>query len=109
MYHNQSVVVALFENLCGVELSPGGMAGEDNDAIEQKIWEKKSKDLGGAIQDDWKRQAIDSAKKRAAAQNVDYPTFANLVRAFLHLKSHDTSKAYALVQECIMLRCKQLA
>jgi len=46
---------------------------------EHEVWEKKSKELEAAISDDWKRKAIDDAKKRAAAQGVDYPTFANLV------------------------------
>lgn len=45
----------------------------------RKVWGKKSKELEAAIYDDWKRKAIDNAKKRAAAQGVDYPTFANLV------------------------------
>lgn len=48
-------------------------------ALPKHIWEKESKELRNAIYDDWKRKAIDSAKKRAVAQNVDYPTFANLV------------------------------
>lgn len=46
---------------------------------EHGVWEKRSKELEAAIFDDWKRKAIDDAKKRAAAQGVDYPTFANLV------------------------------
>ena len=46
---------------------------------EHEVWEKSSKELEAAIYDDWKRKAIDNAKKRAAAQGVDYPTFANLV------------------------------
>jgi hypothetical protein len=40
---------------------------------------KHSKELCNAIYDDWKHDVVDNAKKRAVAQNVDYPTFANLV------------------------------
>lgn len=40
---------------------------------------KQSKELRNSIEDEVKRQSVDAAKKRAAAQNVDYPCFANLV------------------------------
>jgi hypothetical protein len=43
------------------------------------VWDKESKELRTAIYDDWKRKAINDAKFRAVEQNVDYPTFANLV------------------------------
>ncbi|KAG6543723.1 hypothetical protein Mapa_014907 [Marchantia paleacea] len=39
---------------------------------------KQSKELRNSIQDEVKRQSVDAAKKRAAAQNVDYACFANL-------------------------------
>ena len=40
---------------------------------------KHSKELQNAVQDEARRREIDAAKKRAAAQNADYPTFAALV------------------------------
>eukprot|EP00891_Asterochloris_glomerata_P000160 jgi/Astpho2/160/Aster-04623 len=40
---------------------------------------KVSKELQNAIEDDANRQAIDSAKKRAVGQHVDYDTFKNMV------------------------------
>ncbi|BFI42393.1 hypothetical protein MPTK2_8g08480 [Marchantia polymorpha subsp. ruderalis] len=46
---------------------------------------KQSKELRNSIEDEVKRQSVDAAKKRAAAQNVDYPCFANLVSC-AHLK-----------------------
>ncbi|KAH7288010.1 hypothetical protein KP509_31G007100 [Ceratopteris richardii] len=46
---------------------------------------KFSKELQTAIQDDLRRVQIDSAKKRAAAQNADYESFAALV-SMAHLK-----------------------
>ncbi|XP_073388659.1 dynein axonemal assembly factor 19 homolog isoform X2 [Physcomitrium patens] len=54
-------------------------------ALPTHLWNKETKELRNAIHDDWKRKAIDSAKKRAAAAHVDYPTFANLV-SVAHLK-----------------------
>ena len=46
---------------------------------------KRSKELENATYDDWKRQEVDSAKKRAVAQYVDYDTFKNMVLV-AHLK-----------------------
>lgn len=46
---------------------------------------KRSKALENATYDDWKRYAIDTAKKRAVAQYVDYDTFKNMVLV-AHLK-----------------------
>ena len=40
---------------------------------------KFSKELQNAMYDDYKRQAVDNAKKRAVAQRVDYDTFKNMV------------------------------
>ena len=40
---------------------------------------KHSKELRNAVQDEACRREIDAAKKRAAAQNADYPTFVGLV------------------------------
>jgi hypothetical protein len=44
-----------------------------------------SKDFQTAIYDDWKRKAVDEAKKRACAQASDYETFKNLV-SVAHLR-----------------------
>ncbi|KAL3688429.1 hypothetical protein R1sor_014738 [Riccia sorocarpa] len=46
---------------------------------------KTSEELRTSITDEAKRQQLDAAKKRAAAQNVDYPCFAALVSC-AHLK-----------------------
>ncbi|KAL6759894.1 PR46bm [Haematococcus lacustris] len=46
---------------------------------------KTSKELSNAMYDDFKRKAVDAAKKRAVAQNVDYESFKNMV-AVAHLK-----------------------
>ncbi|KAL2630508.1 hypothetical protein R1flu_015194 [Riccia fluitans] len=46
---------------------------------------KTSEELITSIEDEAKRQQLDAAKKRAAAQNVDYPCFAALVSC-AHLK-----------------------
>lgn len=46
---------------------------------------KRSKELENAVYDDWKRKAVDSAKKRAVAQFVDYDSFKNMVLV-AHLK-----------------------
>ncbi|MEW5303826.1 MAG: hypothetical protein WDW36_006480 [Sanguina aurantia] len=46
---------------------------------------KTSKDLANAAYDDFKRKAIDEAKKRAVGQHVDYETFKNMVLV-AHLK-----------------------
>ncbi|KAK9823139.1 hypothetical protein WJX72_000544 [[Myrmecia] bisecta] len=46
---------------------------------------KTSKELATALQDDFRRQATDLAKKRAVAQHVDYDTFKNMV-AVAHLR-----------------------
>nr|Q94EY1.1 RecName: Full=Coiled-coil domain-containing protein 103 homolog; AltName: Full=Protein PR46bp [Chlamydomonas reinhardtii]AAK70875.1 unknown [Chlamydomonas reinhardtii]ADF43150.1 PR46bp [Chlamydomonas reinhardtii] len=46
---------------------------------------KVSKELANAACDDFKRKAIDEAKKRAVAQRVDYDTFKNMVLT-AHLK-----------------------
>ncbi|KAG2486205.1 hypothetical protein HYH03_015167 [Edaphochlamys debaryana] len=46
---------------------------------------KVSKELSGAAYEDFKRKAIDEAKKRAVAQRVDYDTFKNMVLT-AHLK-----------------------
>nr|BCL66156.1 hypothetical protein [Volvox reticuliferus] len=40
---------------------------------------KVSKELANAAYDDFKRKAIDEAKKRAVLQRVDYDTFKNMV------------------------------
>ncbi|GLC37910.1 Coiled-coil domain-containing protein 103 [Pleodorina starrii] len=40
---------------------------------------KTSKELATAAYDDFKRKAIDEAKKRAVSQRVDYDTFKNMV------------------------------
>nr|ADI46964.1 PR46bm [Volvox carteri f. nagariensis] len=40
---------------------------------------KNSKELANAAWDDFKRKAIDEAKKRAVSQRVDYDTFKNMV------------------------------
>ncbi|XP_073388658.1 dynein axonemal assembly factor 19 homolog isoform X1 [Physcomitrium patens] len=58
---------------------------DEDMALPTHLWNKETKELRNAIHDDWKRKAIDSAKKRAAAAHVDYPTFANLV-SVAHLK-----------------------
>lgn len=47
---------------------------------------KAPKDLKDAFYDDWKRKAVDSAKKRAVAQHVDYDTFKNMV-SVAHLRA----------------------
>jgi hypothetical protein len=41
---------------------------------------KSSKELTNAIYDDWKRKAVDTAKKKAVSQAVDYDTFKNMAR-----------------------------
>ena len=41
---------------------------------------KQSRELAGAFVEDQRRQAIDAAKKRAVAQQVDYDAFKNMVR-----------------------------
>lgn len=46
---------------------------------------KRSKELENAVYDEWKRKAVDTAKKRAVAQYVDYDTFKNMVLV-AHLK-----------------------
>ncbi|QDZ18392.1 putative dynein attachment factor [Chloropicon primus] len=46
---------------------------------------KLSKELDNAIEDDRRYKQVDSAKKRAVAQRVDYDTFKNLV-SVAHLK-----------------------
>ncbi|GFR44031.1 hypothetical protein Agub_g5187, partial [Astrephomene gubernaculifera] len=46
---------------------------------------KISKELANAAYDDFKRKAIDEAKKRAVSQRVDYDTFKNMVLT-AHLK-----------------------
>lgn len=46
---------------------------------------KRSKELENAVYDDWKRKAIDTAKKRAVAQYADYESFKNMVLT-AHLK-----------------------
>lgn len=46
---------------------------------------KQSEELQNAFYDDWKRQEVDAAKKRAVAQYVDYDTFKNMV-SVAHLK-----------------------
>lgn len=53
--------------------------------LSNSVPPKRSKDLENAVYDDWKRKAIDSAKKRAVAQMVDYDTFKNMVLV-AHLK-----------------------
>eukprot|EP00798_Chlamydomonas_sp_ICE-L_P011935 gene11935-15044_t len=52
---------------------------------EQLKVPKTSKELATAGYDDFKKQAIDAAKKRAVGQYVDYDTFKNMV-AVAHLK-----------------------
>jgi Dynein attachment factor N-terminus len=46
---------------------------------------KQCKALENAVYDDWKRTAVDSAKKRAVGQLVDYDTFKNMV-SVAHLR-----------------------
>ncbi|GMH37271.1 hypothetical protein BSKO_05144 [Bryopsis sp. KO-2023] len=46
---------------------------------------KSSKELKTAIHDDFKRQVVDDAKKRAVSQHVDYDTFKNMV-SVAHLR-----------------------
>ncbi|KAH7288011.1 hypothetical protein KP509_31G007200 [Ceratopteris richardii] len=53
---------------------------------------KFSKELQTAIQDDLHRVQIDSAKKRAAAQNADYESFAALV-SMAHVKPFEHKKS----------------
>ena len=55
-------------------------------SVQVKPVPKRSKELANAVYDDWKRKAIDSAKKRAVAQFVDYETFKNMV-SVAHLKA----------------------
>uniref|UniRef100_A0A7R9V6A5 Uncharacterized protein n=1 Tax=Chlamydomonas euryale TaxID=1486919 RepID=A0A7R9V6A5_9CHLO len=52
---------------------------------------KQSKELASAIYDDWKRQVVDEAKKRAVGQNVDYETFKNMV-SVAHLRPIGAAK-----------------
>ena len=53
--------------------------------LAQNAPPKRSEELNNAFYDDWKRQEVDSAKKRAVAQYVDYDTFKNMV-SVAHLK-----------------------
>jgi len=53
--------------------------------MESRAVPKASKELDSAIEDDRKYKEVDSAKKRAVAQRVDYDTFKNLV-SVAHLK-----------------------
>lgn len=45
---------------------------------------KQIRELAEALVEDRKRQAVDAAKKRAVAQQVDYETFKNMVSYDLH-------------------------
>lgn len=59
------------------QLSTCRPAGAGSDPSSAASWNrlKLSKELATAIQDDARRKAIDSAKKRAVSQHVDYETF----------------------------------
>ena len=58
---------------------------ENSTGMESRAVPKASKELDSAIEDDRKYKEVDSAKKRAVAQRVDYDTFKNLV-SVAHLK-----------------------
>eukprot|EP01018_Ginkgo_biloba_P030171 Gb_15186 [translate_table: standard] len=64
------------------ECTPGIAGGNEE---EYAKFLKYSKDFRNPVQDEGHRQLIDNAKKRAAAQHADYPTFAAIVSA-AHLK-----------------------
>lgn len=53
--------------------------------VHNPVPQKSSKELENAVYDDWKRKAVDAAKKRAVGQYVDYDTFKNMVLV-AHLK-----------------------
>lgn len=70
---------------------------------------KVSKELAGAIAEEQKRQAIDTAKKKAVAQHADYDTFKKMVSTHEHvgmwrrrfrtpLKCHQVMPLLLLVQ-----------
>ncbi|XP_024542438.1 coiled-coil domain-containing protein 103 homolog [Selaginella moellendorffii] len=64
--------------------------------MTESLWDdvkslKHSKTLSTSIEDDKYRRQVDAAKKRAAAQNVDYPTFAAMVSA-AHLQPVDRKR-----------------
>lgn len=59
--------------------------GFDNLTVDMLEPSKRSKELDGAVYDDWKHKQVDDAKKRAVAQHVDYETFKNMV-SVAHLK-----------------------
>eukprot|EP00892_Ulva_mutabilis_P010242 jgi/Ulvmu1/7590/UM038_0013.1 len=50
-----------------------------------KVPPKVCEELKNAVYDDWKRQAVDSAKKRAVGQASDYEAFKNMV-SVAHLR-----------------------
>ncbi|KAI5060193.1 hypothetical protein GOP47_0024613 [Adiantum capillus-veneris] len=52
---------------------------------------KHSRELQRAVEDDNRRKEIDSAKKHAAAQNVDYESFAALV-SMAHIKPFERKR-----------------
>lgn len=62
---------------------------------------KYSKELQTAVQDEACRQAIDAAKKRAAAQNVDYATFAALV-SMAHIKPFERKRKVSNTQQVLV-------
>jgi len=47
--------------------------------MEKTLPKKIPRELSNAIYDDFKRKAVDDAKKRAVAQHEDYETFKNMV------------------------------
>lgn len=57
-----------------------------------KVPQQVSGELENAVYDDWKRQAVDAAKKRAVAQLADYETFKNMV-SVAHLKPITAEKS----------------
>ncbi|GAQ83428.1 hypothetical protein KFL_001470250 [Klebsormidium nitens] len=77
---------------CTIEQLPAGSSATGGTAAS---WNriKLSKELASAVQDDARRKAIDSAKKRAVSQHVDYETFQAMV-SVAHLKPIERDEWY---------------
>lgn len=69
---------------------------------------KHSGELAGAILEDSRRQAIDAAKKRAVAQQVDYDTFKKLVRTHYRIHKRKAMDGFA-AEELMNALCSSSA
>eukprot|EP00243_Klebsormidium_subtile_P004574 TRINITY_DN1865_c0_g1_i1.p1 TRINITY_DN1865_c0_g1~~TRINITY_DN1865_c0_g1_i1.p1 ORF type:complete len:402 (+),score=47.99 TRINITY_DN1865_c0_g1_i1:249-1454(+) len=83
---------------CSVEQLPAGSSAKGGTGAS---WNhiKVSKELASAVQDDARRKAVDSAKKRAVSQHVDYETFQAMV-SVAHLKPIERDEWFRKPAEC---------